>query len=102
MKCSAYLFEIVVLQISEDELEEESKMRGLVDALGVDWASLVAESRPRSTPSSCAKIRWEPHNVLVNLGVSVQLAGQFPFIFNTLLVQCICYDCRGRIGEAGV
>ncbi|XP_072382245.1 uncharacterized protein [Diabrotica undecimpunctata] len=63
-------------EISEDELEEESKMRGLVDALGVDWSSLVAESKPRTKPFSCAKIRWEAHNVLVNLGVSVQLAGE--------------------------
>ncbi|XP_057672838.1 fl(2)d-associated complex component-like [Diorhabda carinulata] len=63
-------------EISEDELEEESKMKGLVDALGVDWSSLVAESKPRTKPSSSAKIKWEAHNVLVNLGVSVQLAGE--------------------------
>lgn len=64
-------------EISEDELEEESKVKGLGDALGVDWASLIAESRPRSKPISSAKLSWESHNVLVNLGVSVNLAGKF-------------------------
>lgn len=63
-------------EISEDELEEESKVKGLGDALGVDWASLIAESRPRPKPISSAKLRWESHNVLVNLGVSVKLAGK--------------------------
>lgn len=62
-------------EISEDELEEEARVKGLGDALGVDWASLVAESRPRIKPVSSAKRRWESHNVLVNLGVSVEMAG---------------------------
>lgn len=68
-------------EISEDELEEESKVKGLGDALGVDWASLVAESRPRPKPMSSAKLRWESHNVLVNLGVSVKLAGIFLILY---------------------
>lgn len=63
-------------EISEDELDEESKVKGVGDALGVDWASLVAESRPRAKPMSSAKLRWEPHNVLVQLGVSVRFAGE--------------------------
>lgn len=63
-------------EISEDELEEESRVKGIGDALGVDWASLVAESRPRIKPMSSAKRRWESHNVLVNLGISVDLAGE--------------------------
>lgn len=63
-------------EISEDELEEETRVKGLGDALGVDWASLVAESRPRIKPLSSAKRRWESHNVLVNLGVSVEMAGE--------------------------
>lgn len=63
-------------EISEDELEEEARVKGLGDALGVDWASLVAESRPRIKPVSSAKRRWESHNVLVNLGVSVEMAGE--------------------------
>ncbi|RZC41678.1 nipped-B-like protein B, partial [Asbolus verrucosus] len=63
-------------EISEDELEEESRVRGIGDALGVDWASLVAESRPKVKPMSSAKRRWESHNVLVNLGISVELAGE--------------------------
>lgn len=63
-------------EISEDELEEETRVKGLGDALGVDWASLVAESRPRVKPVTSAKRRWEPHNVLINLGVSVEYAGE--------------------------
>ncbi|KAJ8973700.1 hypothetical protein NQ317_000752 [Molorchus minor] len=63
-------------EISEDELEEELKVKGLGDALGVDWASLVAEFRPRNKPASSAKLRWESHNILTNLGVSVRLAGE--------------------------
>lgn len=63
-------------EISEDELEEETRVKGLGDALGVDWASLVAESRPRVKPVSSAKKRWESHNVLVNLGISVEMTGE--------------------------
>lgn len=63
-------------EISEDELDEESRVKGIGDALGVDWASLVAESRPRIKPVSSAKRRWESHNVLVNLGISVDMAGE--------------------------
>lgn len=63
-------------EISEDELEEETRVKGLGDALGVDWASLVAESRPRVKPVTSAKRRWEPHNVLINLGISVEYAGE--------------------------
>lgn len=63
-------------EISEDELEEEARIKGIGDALGVDWSSLVAESRPRIKPISSAKIRWESHNVLVNLGVSVEMVGE--------------------------
>lgn len=63
-------------EISEDELEEETRIKGLGDALGVDWASLVADSRPRIKPVSSAKRRWESHNVLVNAGISVEMAGE--------------------------
>lgn len=63
-------------EISEDELDEESRIKGIGDALGVDWASLVQESRSKDKPTSSAKLRWEPHNILVNLGVSVNLAGE--------------------------
>lgn len=63
-------------EISEDELEEESRLKGIGDALGVDWASLVAESRPRIKPVSSAKRRWESHNVLANLGVSVNFTDE--------------------------
>lgn len=65
-------------EISDEELEEEVRIKGLGDALGVDWASLVAESRPRvkAEQSGSAKRRWESRNVLINLGISVDLAGK--------------------------
>lgn len=63
-------------EISEDELEETARMKGLVDALGVDWASLVAESKPPHKQITSAKRRWESHNVLINAGISVELLGK--------------------------
>lgn len=63
-------------EISEDELDEETRVKGLGDALGVDWASLVAESRPRIMPTNSVKRRWGGHNILVNLGISVDMAGE--------------------------
>jgi hypothetical protein len=66
-------------EISDEELDPEESKTGIGDALGVDWASLVAESRPRtrsdSTPGS-ARRRWESCRVLARLGVSVRYGGQ--------------------------
>ncbi|CAG2067915.1 unnamed protein product, partial [Timema podura] len=65
-------------EISDEELEEENKA-GIGDALGVDWASLVAESRPRVKPKmqpGSARSRWEGPKVLARLGVSFCYAGQ--------------------------
>lgn len=65
-------------EISDEELEEEVKVKGLGDALGVDWASLVAESRPRNKleKSGSAKKRWEYHKVLTRVGISLEMAGE--------------------------
>ena len=44
----------------------------------MDWASLVAESRPRARPDSTpgsARRRWESHRVIARLGVSVRYGG---------------------------
>lgn len=51
---------------------------GLGDALGVDWASLVADVRRReqTTPSGGARDRWRPEKVLTRIGLSVQMAGK--------------------------
>ncbi|KAJ9590107.1 hypothetical protein L9F63_016768, partial [Diploptera punctata] len=65
-------------EISDEELDPEEAKTGIGDALGVDWASLVAESRPRAKPDSTpgsARRRWESHRVLARLGVSVRFAG---------------------------
>ncbi|GBP31170.1 Zinc finger CCCH domain-containing protein 13 [Eumeta japonica] len=64
-------------EISDGELEEE-RTRGLGDALGVDWASLVAEVRRREqpAPTTGARERWRPERLLARLGLSVEMAGK--------------------------
>lgn len=52
---------------------------GSIDALVVDWASLVDESRPRAKAevgSGSARHRWEGLRVLSRIGVSLRYAGQ--------------------------
>lgn len=66
-------------EISDGELEEERTRAGLGDALGVDWASLVADVRRReqtSVSSGGARDRWGPERVLARLGLSLQMAGK--------------------------
>lgn len=65
-------------EISDGELEEEARNKGLGDALGVDWASLVQESRKIKKDTShetTAKQRWQPHRVLLDIGISYKYAG---------------------------
>ncbi|XP_047041687.1 uncharacterized protein DDB_G0284459-like isoform X3 [Helicoverpa zea] len=66
-------------EISDGELEEERTRAGLGDALGVDWASLVADVRRReqtSVSSGGARDRWRPERVLAHLGLSLNMAGK--------------------------
>lgn len=48
------------------------------DALGVDWASLVADVRRReqTAPTGGARDRWRPERVLTRLGLSLDMAGK--------------------------
>ncbi|KAE8741630.1 hypothetical protein FOCC_FOCC012832 [Frankliniella occidentalis] len=64
-------------EISDGELEEEARARGISDALGVDWASLVAETRPRAKidKAGSTRQRWEGVRLLTYIGVSVEYAG---------------------------
>lgn len=68
-------------EISDGELEEESRIKGLGDALGVDWASLAKETQlpikhePDEFQSS-TKSRWTPHSILWDIGVSTKIAGE--------------------------
>jgi zinc finger CCCH domain-containing protein 13 len=67
-------------EISDGELEEESRIKGLGDALGVDWASLAKEtqrsiSRPSDEFYNSTKSRWSAHRILWDVGISVKLAG---------------------------
>lgn len=73
-------------EISDGELEEEARIRSLGDALGVDWASLVNESKAiarerrgvasgNAAGSRSAKQRWQPYRILLDVGVSFRRAG---------------------------
>lgn len=66
-------------EISDGELEEESaKVKGLGDALGVDWAGLVAEQRveeKRPATDSTVKEMWQPRRIFRDVGISVRMAG---------------------------
>lgn len=52
-------------------------LAGLGDALGVDWASLVADVRRREQPAPTggARDRWRPERVLARIGLSLEMAG---------------------------
>ncbi|KAL1123982.1 hypothetical protein AAG570_001752 [Ranatra chinensis] len=79
-------------EISDEELEEEAKANkgSLGDALGVDWASLVAECRPQkrgggqggggglddSTSGGTAHRMWTSNSILARIGVSLEYAGE--------------------------
>ncbi|XP_053698561.1 fl(2)d-associated complex component [Sabethes cyaneus] len=67
-------------EISDGELEEENKVKGLGDALGVDWASLAHETRAKLKPEQSipvsARNRWKAHHILLDIGISVRLAGE--------------------------
>ncbi|XP_023941530.2 zinc finger CCCH domain-containing protein 13 [Bicyclus anynana] len=65
-------------EISDGELEEERTRAGLGDALGVDWASLVADvhRREQTAPAGGARDRWRPERVLPRIGLSIEMAGK--------------------------
>lgn len=54
---------------------------GLGDALGVDWSSIVQESKRKVKEESqisvnTAKQKLKPHRVLLNIGISAKMAGK--------------------------
>ncbi|KAK0179808.1 hypothetical protein PV327_005525 [Microctonus hyperodae] len=65
-------------EISDGELEEDIKTsgKGLGDALGVDWESLVKESQPRRPMShqDSAQCRWQCKAIFKRIGISVKYA----------------------------
>jgi hypothetical protein len=67
-------------EISDGELEEESRIRGLGDALGVDWASLIKETQKPTIKSNDlyddTKSRWSAHRILWDIGISAKFAGE--------------------------
>jgi zinc finger CCCH domain-containing protein 13 len=68
-------------EISDGELEEESRIKGLGDALGVDWESLQKETQKpvKHEPEQffdTTKSRWSAHRILWETGVSAKLGGE--------------------------
>lgn len=67
-------------EISDAELEEESRIRGLGDALGVDWASLIKETQKPTAKSvelyDDTKSCWSAHRILWDIGISAKFAGE--------------------------
>ncbi|XP_017475878.1 PREDICTED: uncharacterized protein LOC108366101 isoform X2 [Rhagoletis zephyria] len=71
-------------EISDGELEEDSRTKGVGDALGVDWASLIAETKlqaenaaPGATEQlTTAKQKWQPHRIILDMGISLCMAGE--------------------------
>lgn len=52
-------------------------MTGVGDALGVDWSSLVAETkRLPSYLTTTAKQKWQPHRIILDVGISMRMAGE--------------------------
>lgn len=67
-------------EISDGELEQESGIKGIGDALGVDWASLAKETqRPLMNAAedfyNSTKYRWTGHRIIWDIGISAKLAG---------------------------
>lgn len=68
-------------EISDGELEEDIKTsgKGLGDALGVDWESLVKETQARRiVPSNqdSAENRWQCKAIFYRIGISKKYAGE--------------------------
>ncbi|XP_066596297.1 zinc finger CCCH domain-containing protein 13-like isoform X2 [Prorops nasuta] len=68
-------------EISDGELEEDIKTsgKGLGDALGVDWESLVTESQPKRDHTSghnIAQSRWQCKTIFQRIGISTKCAGK--------------------------
>lgn len=58
----------------------ESRIKGIGDALGVDWASLVEESKAMMQEKllkceTSAKQQWSPNQILLDIGVSYKMGG---------------------------
>lgn len=45
--------------------------------MGVDWSSLVAETkREPSNQATTAKQKWQPHRIILDVGISMRMAGE--------------------------
>uniref|UniRef100_A0A8D8LIC6 Uncharacterized protein n=1 Tax=Cacopsylla melanoneura TaxID=428564 RepID=A0A8D8LIC6_9HEMI len=70
-------FDLDFEDASDEDLETKAATIG--DALGVDWASLVQETKPQNLSqeeTGSAKKRWEPAQIFARLGLSDTMAGR--------------------------
>lgn len=84
-------------EISDGELDEEARVKGLGDALGVDWASLVEESKAITQERSkkietSAKQRWQSHRILLDVGISFKMAG-------THFAEAVLTDAQRKLAQ---
>lgn len=66
-------------EISDGELEEESRLKTIGDALGVDWESLAKETQKplnRVSEFSTTKSLLTSHRILWDIGVSAKILGE--------------------------
>lgn len=76
----------VLEEISDNEIEEDKSSKGIGDALGVDWASLVEASKAKAIKSSEEENKkkkneeidekWQTKRILLDIGISVKYAGE--------------------------
>ncbi|KAL5273577.1 hypothetical protein ACFFRR_000371 [Megaselia abdita] len=76
----------VLEEISDNEIEEDKSVKGIGDALGVDWASLVEASKAKAIKSSEEENKkkkneeidekWRTERILLDIGISVKYAGE--------------------------
>jgi len=64
-----------VEEISDDELSENGTKTGIVDALEVDWSSLISTRKKQTEKSSSALSRFSASNIFSRIGVSAKFAG---------------------------
>jgi len=91
-------------EISDEELDEKGNKVHIVDALGVDWSSLVCKEKTRpESPSSVSlgsvsssykvRERWNAIQVLKQVGVHRDLCGEERF---QRVLQKVKESCKGE------
>ena len=75
-----------VEEISDDELCDEGTKTGIVDALEVDWSSLIGTRKKTVDSKSSARSRFSASNIFMRIGVSAKYAG--PELMKEIKTKC--------------